>query len=135
MNFQSYIMNLDISRPVSLGYTSIMNRFNMIIYLKIFYINIYRQMEVIANSNSLWFDNFYISKEGLSKTLEKSKQAKYPGQHVIWTDDFRVELPIRLGKDDIQSLQPTTIIDQWKITLKKFGKLPAVSTKKSGKWV
>jgi hypothetical protein len=41
---------------------------------------------------------FSISSTGLAATLPLAKQAKYPGQHVMWTDDFRVELPIRMGE-------------------------------------
>jgi hypothetical protein len=39
-----------------------------------------------------------ISSNNFAATLSIAKQAKYPGQHILWTDDFRVELPIRMGE-------------------------------------
>ena len=55
-----------------------------------------------------------ISSTGLAATLPLAKQAKYPGQHLQWTDDFRVELPIRVGQEGAASLPPKTMLDLWR---------------------
>lgn len=42
--------------------------------------------------------------------LQKEKDARFPGRHVSWTDDIRVELPIRIASEGTGSLLPTTLI-------------------------
>lgn len=42
------------------------------------------------------FGNSYsISVEGLESLLKRPKDPKYPHRHIMWTDDFTVELPIK----------------------------------------
>lgn len=67
--------------------------------------------------------------------VELGKQSKHPGQNIMWTDDFRQELPIRVGSSGVESLPPVTIPEEWKNTLKMYGDLPALSIKRNGKWV
>jgi long-chain-fatty-acid--CoA ligase ACSBG len=78
---------------------------------------------------------YNISPQGLDQILQRQRSSKYPGQDVIWTDDIRVELPIRLGTSGLASLPPRTIIDEWALALEKYGKNPALSVKRNNKWV
>ena len=80
-------------------------------------------------------NTYTISSLGMEKVLENKKNSKYPGQHVIWTDDKRVELPIRVGKEGVAALPPTTIIEAWQENLQKYSKFPALSHKENNKWV
>lgn len=50
-----------------------------------------------------------ISHEGLQRVVELGKQSKFPGQNIMWTDDFRQELPIRVGSSGVESSPPVTI--------------------------
>jgi hypothetical protein len=86
----------------------------MIVNLDIFLLNQIILNINIMTSSEKGFKDFCISNEGLTKVLELSKESKYPGQHLMWTDDYRVELPIRLGSQGIERIQPTTIIDEWR---------------------
>jgi hypothetical protein len=44
------------------------------------------------------FGSYVISPEGLRNlTTNTLKKQNYPGQHFLWTEDIKVELPIRLG--------------------------------------
>jgi hypothetical protein len=81
------------------------------------------------------FASVSISAEGLARLRELAKESKYPGQHSVWTDDYRVELPIRIGREGLASTPPTTAVDEWRVALGRFGKLPALSVKRGGKWV
>jgi hypothetical protein len=76
-----------------------------------------------------------ISADGLAKLQEKAKESRYPGQHSVWTDDYRVELPVRIGTEGVASLPATTAAEEWQDALQKFGKHPALSVKREGKWV
>lgn len=40
-------------------------------------------------------ENFVISSEGLSAMLNRKVDPQYPSKDVAWTDDFKVELPIK----------------------------------------
>lgn len=62
----------------------------------------------MTSSNTLVKD-MVISHEGLQRMVELGKESKYPGQHIMWTDDFRQELPIRLGSSGVESSPPVTI--------------------------
>ena len=75
-----------------------------------------------------------ISTNGLIQALPRAKQAQYPGQHVIWTDDLRVELPIRIGSAEGSNLPPLTLLDIWKLNQQKFASCPALSFKKNNEW-
>lgn len=81
------------------------------------------------------YKDFLISNQGLAKILSASKEAKYPGQNVLWTDDYRVELPIRLGSSSTERIEPTTLVDEWKLVLSKFSHQGALSVKRNNKWV
>jgi long-chain-fatty-acid--CoA ligase ACSBG len=59
----------------------------------------------------------------------------YPLRHIAWTDDFTVELPIRKTKDGVGSVEPTTLIDEFKNSVKQFGDRPALSVKRNERWV
>ena len=60
---------------------------------------------------------------------------KHYGQHVIWTDEKRVELPIRMGgTEEAANFEPITMIDLWKDCMLKYAPLPALSVKRNGKW-
>lgn len=50
------------------------------------------------------FQSATISAEGMAKLREKAKEKTYMGQHSIWTDDYRVELPIRMAQEGIASV-------------------------------
>jgi hypothetical protein len=54
---------------------------------------------------------YSISPEGLQRMLEAPKDKDFPNKNILWTDDFRVELPIRMGKSGLSSITPTTLID------------------------
>lgn len=81
------------------------------------------------------FLNATLSAEGMAQLCQKAKDRTYPGQHSVWTDDYRVELPIRIATEGIASVPATTAVDEWQEALKKFGKQPALSVKREGKWV
>ncbi len=51
-------------------------------------------------------ESFRISTEGLSNLLKTMEDQKYPGQNILWTDNLRVELPIRIQKTGIGSVEP-----------------------------
>ena len=71
----------------------------------------------------------------MQRVVELGKQSKFPGQNIMWTDDFRQELPIRVGVSGVESYPPVTIPEEWKNTLAKYGDLAALSIKRNGKWV
>lgn len=50
------------------------------------------------------FQSATFSAEGLAKLREKGQEKTYPGQHSVWTDDYRVELPIRMSKEGIANV-------------------------------
>jgi len=54
---------------------------------------------------------YYISPEGLQHLLSRNTDTEYPNRHVTWTDDFRAELPIKLGNEGVSAVHPTTLID------------------------
>ena len=41
---------------------------------------------------------------------------------------------MKVGKEGMSALKPTTIIEEWKINLSKFGKLSALSVKRNNEW-
>lgn len=54
---------------------------------------------------------YFISPAGLQQLISRPKDEQYPGRHVLWTDDAKVELPIRMGSSGVTSLTPTTLIE------------------------
>lgn len=82
------------------------------------------------------FKNVSISPEGFAQILQlRQKGGLRPGQHTVWTDDYRVELPIRVGEGGVEGLRPSTLVEEWRVALAKFGGQPAHSVKRGGKWV
>ena len=79
--------------------------------------------------------SLHVSPQGMAEIMEKLPKAQYPGQHVLWTDDIRAEIPIRIGNEGIEGVTPCTVIDAWRENLEKFGNLPAQSVKRGGQWV
>ena len=65
--------------------------------------------------------NYLLSNKGLHEMLANRTRSKYPGQYTQWTDDKTIELPIKIGLSGIESLQPTTLLDEWHSTLEKYG--------------
>ena len=59
----------------------------------------------------------------------------YPAKNILWTDDFKTELPIRMGNTGVSSVKPITLVDVFKNIREKFPTRPAFSTKHTGKWV
>lgn len=51
-------------------------------------------MELPKYSNA---QQYYISPRGLQKMINLPKDSKWPGKGVLWTDDIKAELPIRMG--------------------------------------
>jgi acyl-CoA synthetase (AMP-forming)/AMP-acid ligase II len=78
---------------------------------------------------------YQLSPEGLQQLPENIAKSKHSGQYVLWTDDKKVELPIRMGTTGPSAIPPTTLIDEWKTNLNKFATSPALSVKRGEKWV
>lgn len=57
------------------------------------------------------------------------------GKNIIWTDNVKVELPIRLGKTGIAAAPPTTLMQEFKNIANSIPKKPALSVKVNGSWV
>ena len=79
-------------------------------------------------------EKYEISSDGFEKLLQNRHEPDL-SRNINWTDDFTVELPIRIGKDEASSLEPTTLIDEFRTTLSKWADRPALSKKVNGKWV
>lgn len=62
--------------------------------------------------------------------IKRPRDTQYPLRNISWTDDFTVELPIRKSQDGIGALEPTTLIDEFRLASKVFAKKPAFSWKK-----
>lgn len=54
---------------------------------------------------------YSISSKGLSEIIDNKPERNLPGQHLIWTDNVKVELPIRVGSEGMAGLPPSTIRD------------------------
>lgn len=79
--------------------------------------------------------DYYISPEGLQKLLSSPRDEKYPHKDLLWTDDFKAELPIRMGRQGTSAIPPSTLIEEFKLVVTKFGDRPALSHKHEGHWV
>lgn len=75
-----------------------------------------------------------VSTNGLTAVATNVLEANFPGQHVLWTDNLRNELLVRVGSNGISAVTPTTIIDEWKRTLTLHGSYPALSVKRHNRW-
>lgn len=79
-------------------------------------------------------ETFSISSEGLEAMLKRPRDPQYPDRHISWTDDFSVELPIRKSAEGVASLEPTTLIDEFRRANEIFRDRAALSVKRKGKW-
>ena len=77
---------------------------------------------------------YHISPEGLQRILNH-KDPLYPARNVLWATDMDAELPIRMGKDGIASLKPTTLIEEFKQAVSKYALRSALSVKINSNWV
>jgi long-chain-fatty-acid--CoA ligase ACSBG len=80
-------------------------------------------------------DSYTISAEGLENLLKRPRDPRYPQKDIMWTDDFKVELPIKRTLEGIGSLEPSTIIDEFRRTIILYKDRPALSAKRNGHWV
>ena len=55
--------------------------------------------------------DYFISPEGLQKLLSTPRDAQYPHKDILWTDDFKAEMPIRMGKEGTSAIIPSTLIE------------------------
>lgn len=78
---------------------------------------------------------FSISPQGLQKLLSRPADPLHPHRNIVWTDDFRTELPIRVGLSGPSSFRPTTLIDEFHRVAREFGQRKALSFKRGGQWV
>jgi len=76
---------------------------------------------------------FYISPEGLTRLGSIYDQAD-PLKHILWTDDYNVELPIALKKEGPGSEKPITLIEMLENTVSKYPKNKAMAVKKNEQW-
>ena len=60
---------------------------------------------------------YALSPKGLEKIIQGEPERKYSGQHIVWTDDVRVELPVRIGTEGMAAIEPSTLIQEWKASL------------------
>ena len=47
---------------------------------------------------------YCLSPKGIEKIIEGESERKYPGQHIVWTDDIKVELPVRVGTQGMAAI-------------------------------
>jgi long-chain-fatty-acid--CoA ligase ACSBG len=57
---------------------------------------------------------YYISPEGLQHILATPRDPNFPGKNLLWTTDFKTELPIRLGTTGVSASKPTTLIEDFR---------------------
>jgi hypothetical protein len=53
---------------------------------------------------------------------------------MVWSADYRLELPLRMKKFGHGSEQPLTLVDKFQETVSKYGDRPALSVKRENKW-
>lgn len=75
----------------------------------------------------------YISPEGLQK-LASVFDPKDPLKNVLWTADYRLELPIRMGSEGAAAEPPNILQNIFTEQCKKHLTKPALSVKRGGKW-
>ena len=80
-------------------------------------------------------ETFVLSTEGLTTMLNRKINPQYPSKDVSWTDDFKVELPIKRSSEGVGSFYPQTLIDSFRNATKQYKNLPALSVKRDGSWV
>jgi len=74
---------------------------------------------------------FYISPEGFAR-LGSIYDPEEPLKHILWTNDYTVELPIPVKKEGPGSEKPTTLIEMLEKTVSKFPKNAAMRVKREG---
>jgi hypothetical protein len=57
----------------------------------------------------------------MQNLLSLPKDEKYPSKNIIWTDDFKTELPIRMGISGTSAIPPSTLIDEFRNAINNFG--------------
>jgi len=57
-------------------------------------------------------ESLNLSEDGL-KRLNEIYDPEYPEKHILWTNDYEVELPIRMSKEGTNSRAPYTLIDSF----------------------
>jgi hypothetical protein len=79
--------------------------------------------------------DYFISAEGLQQMLSLPRDAAHSTKNILWTDDFKTELPIRMGKEGPSAIPPTTLIDEFRRVVRQFPDRSALSSKHTGVWV
>ena len=75
-----------------------------------------------------------ISSKGMEYILSHY-DSKMPEKNFLWTDDYRVELPVRVKKEGPGSEKPYTLVQLWNEVLPKFSDLAALTWEdKPGHW-
>ena len=76
-----------------------------------------------------------ISREGM-EYINQNFDPKVPERNVLWTTDYRREIPLRLDKTGPGAETPETIIEMFEKTVELFGDRPAMTYQKSpDNWV
>lgn len=78
---------------------------------------------------------YFISPEGLTHLLAAPRDPAFPGKDLLWTTDFKTELPIRLGTTGVSAAKPTTLIEDFRASVEKYKLRSALSVKINGAWV
>jgi long-chain-fatty-acid--CoA ligase ACSBG len=68
-----------------------------------------------------------------TKTILDNGKAEN-NKNIVWTTDIKQELPIFLGKEDINSIKPTTVIHEFEEAVKEEKENPFMYIERDGKW-
>ncbi|CAD8081672.1 unnamed protein product [Paramecium primaurelia] len=79
-------------------------------------------------------EQVYISEEGMKHILQ-TFDPKDPHKNILWTTNYKMELPLRIRKSGSGSEIPITLPEQFKIDCTQFAKQPALSVKRNNKWI
>jgi hypothetical protein len=52
--------------------------------------------------------------------LARKTDSRYPNFGVTWTIDYKTELPVKIGKSGIAGIEPSTLIDEFRLSVKKY---------------
>ena len=74
--------------------------------------------------------NVQISTETILKTAEKEDY-----KNVLWTTEITQELPIFLGRDEENSMRPTTIIEMFEETVQQEKDNKCLFVEREGQWI
>ena len=75
-----------------------------------------------------------MSSEGLQRIVNSPKTDN-SYENIIWTSDYRTELPIRVAREGLAAERPITLNQAFVQTVEKYGSKPAMSEKVDGKWL